>query len=170
MGIGVGRLDGFSLGSELLVGSETIRNTTLLQIIRCHFHSHLVAGKDVHAIDAHTSRQMAEKLVIFRLVADYLDAKGGIGKRLQDNADELNYIFRHKGQTKGNALGRAVAWYLLEESAARSLSGNSAITFIFSCKKLKMLFWEHFRVLRGISALFPLPDCLLRRSPRSRRG
>ena len=50
---------------------------------------------------------MAEKLVILRLIADDLDAEGGIGKRLQYNADELNYILGHKGQTKGKLLGKS---------------------------------------------------------------
>ncbi len=43
---------------------------------------------------------MAVKLVVFRLIADDLDAKGGVGKGLQHNADELNDVFGHKGQTK----------------------------------------------------------------------
>lgn len=69
----------------------------------------------MHAVDAHTTRKVAQKLVVFRLFAEDLDAKGGIGKGFQHNADELDDVLRHVGQIKGNALGRAVAWYLLQE-------------------------------------------------------
>jgi hypothetical protein len=65
----------------------------------------------MYAVYAHPAGQMTQKLVVLRLLTDNANMEGGIGKRLQDNADEFYDIFRHKGQIKGNALGRAVKSY-----------------------------------------------------------
>lgn len=88
--------DGISIGIKPLVGAETIGNPTFLQIIRCHFQANLVTGEDVHAVDPHATRQVAEQFVILGLWTQDFDSERSIREGLFHDADEFNNILRHK--------------------------------------------------------------------------
>ncbi len=47
-------------------------------------------------MNAHAPCQMAKQLVILGLVTGHSDAKRGIGITLNNNADEFDYILRHR--------------------------------------------------------------------------
>lgn len=83
-----------------LVRSKAIDNPPFFKIVWRHFQSYLVSRKNVDAVHPHPPGEVAEKLMVFRLRAKYSDAKGGIGKRFFDNANELNDILRHRTRSK----------------------------------------------------------------------
>lgn len=123
-----------------LVGSESIRDPPLLQIIWCHFHSHPVAWEDVHPVDAHATGQVAEQLMILGLWAEDLHLEGGIGEGFHHQSDEFYDILRHKGQVKGNALRRAAISYKAMLSTATLISVFWARSLSLTCNFCKMFY------------------------------
>jgi diadenosine tetraphosphate (Ap4A) HIT family hydrolase len=64
---------------------ETVGNTAFGQVVRSHFHCHLVTRKDTDTVLTHTPRRMGNDLMII----DEFHAKRRIGEELDDFALKL---------------------------------------------------------------------------------
>jgi hypothetical protein len=101
-----------SVFGKPLIGAEPVNDPTFLQIIRSHFHSNLVSGENVHAVDPHASRQMTVEFVILGLRTQDFDPERGVWKRFFHDTDEFNDILRHK--SKARETNRKKPWHPTE--------------------------------------------------------
>ena len=83
---------------------------------------------------------MTMKLMIFRLRTEDPDSKGGIWKRLFHNADELDDIFRHKGNSKEKRSVRAGVSYRLNLGCFKPLDRNFPGKVYFLLNKIINVF------------------------------
>ena len=79
-----------------LVGPEAVDDAPFLEIVRRHLHFHAISGEDAHAMHAHTTGKMAQKLMIFCLFGKDPDAERGIWVTFLYHANELNDRLTHK--------------------------------------------------------------------------
>src|SRR5579862_8162522 len=76
------------------ISLEAIGDATFGQVVGCHFHQHLVAGKDADAVLAHAARRVGDDLV---LVFE-LDAEGGVREQLRHDTGKLQQFFLRHSQ------------------------------------------------------------------------
>ena len=100
---------------------KSIHDATLLQVVGGHFDLHFVTGENADTMHPHTTRQMAQKFVVLRLVARHADAECGIGKSFFHNADEFDDVFGHRESISE----RAVALYRANFASASLSSANN---------------------------------------------
>lgn len=108
------------VGGNLLVTTEAIHDSALLQIIRRHFHTNPVSGEDMHAIHAHATGKMAEELMIFGFQTQDLHSECCIWKGFHNRSDELNDILRHRGQVKRKLVKAGVSYRSICPAASKS--------------------------------------------------
>lgn len=77
---------------DVLVGTEAEDDASFLEVIGSHFHTNLVTGEDVHAVDPHAACQVAEELMILGLWAEDFHQERRVRIRFDDDPDELNDI------------------------------------------------------------------------------
>ncbi len=87
-----------ALLSERLIGSVAVRNAPLLEIVGRHLDLHAISRENADAVDAHTTGQGAEELVVFRLGRENPDAEGGIRERFLHDAGELDNVLSQEGR------------------------------------------------------------------------
>lgn len=74
---------------------EAEYDAPFLEVIRGHLHFYPVSREDADAMQAHAPCEVTMKLVITRLRRYDANAKGGVGKALLHNANELNNVLTH---------------------------------------------------------------------------
>jgi hypothetical protein len=77
-------------------GEEAIDDAPLLKIVGSHLNLDLVSGEDADTMDAHATCQVTEERVILCLLTGDSDLECGVGIRFFHNADQFNYILRHR--------------------------------------------------------------------------
>lgn len=80
---------------DYLTRVEAENDASFLEVIGGHLHFHPVSGENADAVEAHASRKMTMKLVVFRSFREDANAKGGVGEALLHNANELNHVLTH---------------------------------------------------------------------------
>jgi|GEM_PF-2419484 hypothetical protein len=88
-----------------IIRTKAIDNATFLEIIGRHFHSHAVSRENANLVNAHSSCEMAEELMILGFFGSDTNTEGGIGKAFLNNANEFNDILRHLGSCWNKAGG-----------------------------------------------------------------
>ena len=68
---------------------EAVGNTTLAEIVRCHFHCDFIARQDTNPVLAHSARSVSDDLVIIF----QLHAERRVRQKLNDGSRELQDFF-----------------------------------------------------------------------------
>ncbi len=82
-----------------IIRTEAVDDTSFFQVVRCHFNLDVVSGENTHLVDAHASGKMAKQLMTLCFQRRDTNAERRIWVTLFYDADEFNYVFRHKEYT-----------------------------------------------------------------------